>query len=445
MMSARLMSARRGLPSCVLLSTALSALACGAADPAADGPAPGNVQGNPQQPGAQPPAGAAGVANSPLGMGAGGSGSSNEAPTSNVGLPNPPPVASGGAGSTPATPPMMTAGAGGAPTVTPPANVTELFVSETGSDVNPGTREQPFATLTRANTFARPGMTIFVLPGTLRYATTMLMSADGTQGQPINVFAADGARPIVDFSGQPRGESSSRGIELRGSFWHVKGLEVRNAGDNGILISGSNNVVENVILHGNGDTGLQILAPEVQATDPSRASNNLVLNCDSFENFDPANNGENADGFAAKLRVGPGNVFRGCRAWNNADDGWDFFAADDVVTIEDSWAFLNGIIAGGGNSAGDGNGFKLGGEPDGVGQGHSPHVVINGAAFANRACGFTLNNNTEDAELSQCGVGANETDFCDGASCTGEFDVRVTGAQAINLPRNADGSLPSIR
>ncbi|MCD8188208.1 MAG: hypothetical protein LUD57_06325 [Ruminococcus sp.] len=32
---------------------------------------------------------------------------------------------------------------------------------------------------------------------------------------------------------------------------------------------------------------------------------------------------ENADGFAAKLTCGEGNVFDGCMSYNNSDDGWD--------------------------------------------------------------------------------------------------------------------------
>src|SRR6185369_5490899 len=146
-------------------------------------------------------------------------------------------------------------------------------------------------------------------------------------------------------------------------------IEIANAGDNGMLITGSNNTIEQVVLHDNGDTGLQITVSSALAGDNTRGANNLILNCDSFGNLDAATGGENADGFAAKLRIGPGNVFRGCRAWNNADDGWDFFASDDVVTIEDSWAFLNGKVVSGSNSAGDGNGFKLGGAPNGAGQG----------------------------------------------------------------------------
>ena len=50
------------------------------------------------------------------------------------------------------------------------------------------------------------------------------------------------------------------------------------------------------------------------------ASNNLILNCDSYNNADyvagsSTYDGGNADGFAPKLDLGTGNVFRGCRAW----------------------------------------------------------------------------------------------------------------------------------
>jgi hypothetical protein len=71
-------------------------------------------------------------------------------------------------------------------------------------------------------------------------------------------------------------------------------------------------------------------------------------------------------------------------------------------------------------------------------------VVVRGSGFGNRTCGFTINNNDEDPVLSDCGVGDNNDDYC-GVTCSDEFDVDVTGAEAINLPRNADGSLPSLR
>jgi hypothetical protein len=317
-----------------------------------------------------------------------------------------------------------------------------LWVGPSGSDTNPGTEQAPLLTLTRANALARAGSTITVMAGTFSYNVTQDLTQSGTATSPIRLWAAEGARPVIDYANQARA-SGSRGIELSGNYWHIRGIELKNAGDNGISVSGSNNTIENVITHHNGDTGIQITVSEGQATNAALGASNTVLNCDSYENFDMATNGENADGFAAKLRIGAGNVFRGCRAWNNADDGYDFFAADDVVVVENSWAFLNGRVAGGGNTAGDGNGFKLGGTPNGTGQGDAPHRVTNSASFENRSCGYTRNNNADSPVLMTCAVAGNGDDYCD-LSCSPESSVTVTGAEAKMLPRNADGSLPSI-
>src|SRR6185503_12660461 len=318
------------------------------------------------------------------------------------------------------------------------------YIAASGDDTNPGTEALPFRTLTKGHQVARAGTTLWVMAGTFEYATTMVLAKSGTEADPIRVFAMPGPRPVLDYASLPRGVTTLRGIEVRGNYWHLKGLEIENAPDNGIAISGSHNVIEDVVLHNNGDTGLQITAGSAMATDDAFAAHNLVLNCDSYENLDQETNGENADGFAAKLRIGPGNVFRGCRAWNNADDGWDFFASDDVVTIEDSWAFLNGKVVSGSNSAGDGNGFKLGGAPNGAGQGGAVHIVRNSFAFDNRACGFVRNNNTELPVLSGCGANANGTAFCQ-LTTSSPKTITMTGPQGKAAVRNADGSLPPIQ
>lgn len=264
----------------------------------------------------------------------------------------------------------------------------------------------------------------------------------GTEAMPFKLWAVAGARPVLDFASQPRGDNN-RGIELSGSYWHLRGLDVRNAGDNGILISGSHNTIEDVVAHGNEDTGIQITVSSGDAGNDAFGAYNKIINCDSYENFDEANGGENADGFAAKERIGPGNEFRGCRAWNNADDGWDFFAANDVVTVDDCWAFLNGVVSGS-NPQGDGNGFKLGGAPDGADQGGAVHKLTKLAAFENKKCGYTRNNNPSTPSLSDCGTGDNGGgDFCS-VSCSPTHGVSTSGSSAKGLPRMSDGSLPNL-
>ena len=323
---------------------------------------------------------------------------------------------------------------------------TEYWIATDGADTNPGTEDKPFKTIPVAILKTKAGVTLWLKPGTYQYAVTIDIGPRyvGTAAAPITLKAAPGPRPVLDFSSQPRGVDAARGINVNGDYWHIKGIELLKASDNCIAIAGSNNIIEDVIVHECGDTGIQITAPSSQATDQTRAANNTILNCDSWGNLDEATGGENADGFAAKLRIGPGNVFKGCRAWNNADDGWDLFAADDVVKIDGCWAFSNGKPIGGTNPQGDGNGFKLGGAPNGAGQGGAVHLVTDSFGFENKACGFVRNNNPELPKLTACGAKDNKTAYCN-LTVAGEVDMTMAAADAITAKRAADGSLPAMK
>ncbi|MFI5405507.1 MAG: right-handed parallel beta-helix repeat-containing protein, partial [Nitrososphaerales archaeon] len=244
----------------------------------------------------------------------------------------------------------------------------------------PGTFELPFRTLTKAVSVSGPDTLIYMRGGVYNDSTTHVLNKSGTVGHFIKLWAYPGETPILDFSNQPV-STSSRGIRITHNYWHLKGLVIRNAKDNGIHIQSFYNIVENCVLYYNNDTGIQI---------SNGGSYNLVLNCDSYYNNDPLTNGENADGFAAKLGIGPGNVFRGCRAWNNSDDGFDMYEAADTVLVDECWAFRNGYnIWGFPSFAGDGNGFKLGGNFFA-----DPHKIIRCVAFDNPNKGFDQNNNT---------------------------------------------------
>jgi len=256
----------------------------------------------------------------------------------------------------------------------------QIFVSPTGDDNNPGTFDLPFRTLTKAVSIAGPDSLIYMRGGVYNDSTTHTLNKSGTVDHYIKVWAYPDETPILDFSNQPV-STNSRGIRITHNYWYIKGLIIRNAKDNGIYIQSFYNIVENCVLYNNNDTGIQI---------SNGGSYNLILNCDSYMNNDPLTNGENADGFAAKLGIGPGNVFRGCRAWNNSDDGYDTYEAADTVLIDQCWAFRNGYnIWGLPNFQGDGNGFKLGGNYYA-----DPHKIIRCVAFDNPSKGFDQNNNT---------------------------------------------------
>ena len=357
---------------------------------------------------------------------------------------------SGTAGSAPvagATGVAGNAGISGAagPDTAPGAD--DVWISPSGADSAPGTQAMPLQTLAAAVQRAKPGLTIWVTAGTYPISQTVPLKASGEANQPLRIFAAPGERPVFDFSAQPRGSSSARGIQISGNYWHLRGIDVIKAGDNCIHISGAHNTIENVVTHDCSDTGIQITADGSDAADQTRAAHNTVLNCDSYDNYDAANAGENADGFAAKLYIGPGNVFRGCRAWHNADDGWDLFASDDVVVIEDSWAIANGKIgATQNNTNGDGNGFKLGGaaRAGDANMGGAVHEVKNCVSIENRACGFVRNNNTKEPALSMCGGrGDGKGIFCSLTS-SGSLSTTMSAADAMTAKRDASGNLPPV-
>ncbi|MFD8518596.1 carbohydrate-binding protein [Streptomyces capillispiralis] len=277
-------------------------------------------------------------------------------------------------------------------TTTPPPTASALYVAPGGSDGASGTQSDP-TTLTSAIGRITPGGTIYLRGGTYSYAQTVTIPAgtNGTAGDRTELAAYPGETPVLNFSAQSE-SSSNRGLAVNGSYWHVKGIVVERAGDNGIFVGGSNNVFERTVTRHNRDTGLQLSRMTSDTPRDQWPSHNLILGAESHDNAD--SDGEDADGFAAKLTSGPGNVFRYAVAHNNIDDGWDLYTKSDTgaigaVTIEDSLAYENGTLSNGGQAGnGDRNGYKLGGEDIAV-----DHVIRRSIAYDNGKHGFTYNRN----------------------------------------------------
>lgn len=343
------------------------------------------------------------------------------------------------------------------------------FVAPTGNDANPGSEASPFLTITTGlNTITTSG-TLYLRGGTYAQPTKLSLTRTGVTNGAIRVWAYPGETPVIDATG-----NSSDGIGLSGRWYHLKGLTVVKAGHNGINISGHSNVVEFCTVRSNGNTGLHITGGSSGSTYPSY---NLILNCDAYLNFEPPIGG-NADGFSAKWNLGPGNVFRGCRAWWNSDDGWDLWMGTAAVVIDQSWAFYNGTnYWNDPQFNGNGQGFKLGGNYIGA-----PHRLVRSVAFRNEASGVDQNNNlagqTIDNNTSWANkarnfnlnhgtnttphvvrnnlsfAGASGDSFRSGTLLTNNSwqvisspaanagDVLSVDESVATAPRNADGSLP---
>ena len=266
-----------------------------------------------------------------------------------------------------------------------------IYVSPDGRSYGSGAKDDPVDIYTAVKS-AAPGRTILLKGGTYALDKTVIVErgVNGTADAKIYMIADPEAatRPVLDFQGR------CAGMILAGDYWYFQGFDVTRSANaqKGIQVSGSYNTVDNVVTYKNGNTGLQISRYKSTDNWEDWPSHNLILNCTSYLNADAGY--EDADGFAAKLTVADGNVFDGCIAAYNADDGWDLFAKVETgaigqVVIQNCVAFKNGYVLdenGQEVDAGNGNGFKMGGSSI---SGH--HTLRNSVSFGNKAKGIDSN------------------------------------------------------
>ncbi|WP_438023987.1 right-handed parallel beta-helix repeat-containing protein [Sorangium sp. So ce233] len=275
----------------------------------------------------------------------------------------------------------------------------DYYVATDGDDSNPGTIDRPFATLQKAIDEAGPGDLVYVRGGTYEIRKRATGSAgvhfhkSGTSDtNRIRYFACPGEVPAFDFAKlEIRSDPNyTTGVVVDGAWLHLKGFEVRNMpmntrSNNAVGVSGDahDDIFELMNIHHNNGSGMFI---------SNTTGGHQIINCDSHDNYDPHSHqgdGQNADGFGVHYqKTGKPTVFRGCRAWWNSDDGWDFISQEVPVIVENSWAYGNGYSDSGRSRprSGNGNGFKIGSSKTGI-----RHVVRGSLAWGNRASGFYAN------------------------------------------------------
>jgi hypothetical protein len=248
------------------------------------------------------------------------------------------------------------------------------YVAPDGKDDSPGTKTHPFASIQKAQSVVQPGDTVYLRGGAYHlseeqiarqeriYACVTFLDKSGEPGKYIHYWAYSGEKPVFDYSTVKPAGLRVAAFYVTGSWLHLKGFEIT-----GVQVTikthtqsecfenhGSNNIYEQLSMHDGMAIGFYLLS----------GANNLILNCDAYKNFDyfsENGRGGNTDGFGCHPAPGStGNVFRGCRAWFNSDDGYDVINSHESTVFENCWAFYNGFTPDF-TSEGDGNGFKGGG------------------------------------------------------------------------------------
>ncbi len=173
---------------------------------------------------------------------------------------SPTPVASAAPSPSPTTVPTTLPTRSPVPTPTVPGTPT-LYVSTTGSDTNPGTQRQPFATIQHATDMARPGDTVSVADGTYtakpgQHGSTyvVLQSSSGTAAAPIVVRAANPGMAILD--GQNYATNFCYGFNTGANDVTVTGFTMQHCGEGGLMnnSAGKGNVSSHNVIHDIGQT-----------------------------------------------------------------------------------------------------------------------------------------------------------------------------------------------
>lgn len=280
-----------------------------------------------------------------------------------------------------------------------PLSADVLYMAPDGDDSASGAIDAPLATFPAAYARMEGGDTLYFRGGTYHvtdgqvmkydknYAYVFALEKAGTPGSKTCFMGYQGERPVFDFSAlQLDGRHRFAAFYLGADNLHLRnfdivGVPVRVLGHTQsecvAARKGSDCIVENIAMHDGMAIGYYQTA----------GSNNLVLNCDAYNNYDDYSEGAyggNVDGFGFHLGSPEytGNVIRNCRAWRNSDDGFDLINCKAPVEIDHCWAFYNGFKPTANpadtvtfESAGDGNGFKAGGYGMKPGKTKCPDIV----------------------------------------------------------------------
>lgn len=360
------------------------------------------------------------------------------------------------------------------------------YLSPTGSDaIGNGSISSPWFTLNKAWTVVAAGDIIYLRGGTYQYVSRQTLSGkNGTATNLISVFAYPGESPnLTKHSSFSTPSWPISLVYLQGNYTYWKGIEISNfkQASSGLwyaiaLRNANHNKFEEINSHHNGH-GMVIR---------DACTDNLIYNSDFHHNYDPLTSTpyENADGIEIGYLDGTTvNTIRGCRFYNNSDDGVDLWDNNGKVNIENSWSWNNGYREDGVTIGGNGNGFKFGKTTIDYGN-TIMRTIKNCVAYNNRAigfdqngalCGIELQNNSSYKNLTNgykfnyngikfiaknnlCYSNSSVTEFTSTSiletnsfSCIVTNPFTVTPADFVSLDgtqltrsRQSDGNLPEI-
>ncbi len=371
------------------------------------------------------------------------------------------------------------------PPTTVPTNVpvSGIFVSQSGSDANSGTIDSPFKSITKAQSVASSGSTVYLRGGT--YGGFTIAGSDSNYNFVHNITKSGityegypGEIPVFDFAGTSTDKRVAAfhvasGVSVTFRRFEVTGVPVGSQKQSECFRIEGNATFDRVTCRDNQANGFYF----------TTNGSGSCTNCDAYNCVGTGDSLSNTDGFGAHAQ---GVTFSYCRAWNCSDDGFDCISSSKPNTFDHCWAYNM-------RAGGDSNGFKIGGYGSGSVPGSVPvHTVRYCLSANNNASGFYANhqpgqsatwtyntayNNKPNYNMLERVSPTDSTDIAGtrevlhyNIAFTGTVisnsslpaanvsdnswtksgvtvdsaDFQSTDASQMTRPRNADGSLPSI-
>lgn len=258
------------------------------------------------------------------------------------------------------------------------------YVAPSGSDSNSGTIAKPFKSITKAQTTAASGDTVYLRGGTYSGFTTASSNSTyyfvhNITKSNITYTAYNSEIPVFDFTGTSTAKRVAAfhiakgvtGVTFKG--FEVTGVPVGSQKQSECFrVEGQADFIA-VSCHDNNANGFYF----------TTMGSGSCTNCDSYNNIGSTSTSiGNTDGFGSHAY---GVTFTNCRSWYNSDDGFDCIASYASNTFDHCWAFNM-------NAGGDSNGFKIGGWGSLTPPSEVPvHVVKYCLAANNKGNGFSAN------------------------------------------------------
>lgn len=201
------------------------------------------------------------------------------------------------------------------------------YVATNGSDSNPGTKSQPFATLSKAVSEVEAGDTVYVRGGTYYLKNGLWIGKSGTQLAHIVFQSYPGETAIVDGKNM---SDDNDVFTIGGDYIDIKNFEARNATRIGINIWGGQHIqILNNIVHDSKGAGiLMSYTDSSQITDILVDGNTVYNNC--LNNSDRTKSEGWPSGIAAD---GDGDIrITNNTVYNNYGEGIGSWASDGLIS-----------------------------------------------------------------------------------------------------------------